>query len=71
MKYKVMVGDQCYRIAMSDGSDYKPEEDKDIITFSVEDGILSYSLSNLSARTKYLLDNHILGLGVFVEENPR
>ena len=46
-------------------------EDNTEITLSISDDTLSYSISNLSDRTQYLYDNDLLGLGIFVEENPR
>lgn len=45
-------------------------KDNTQISLSISGDTLSYSISNLSDRTKYLYDNGLLGLGIFVEENP-
>ena len=45
-------------------------EDTTTITFTVSNDIISYTISNLSARTQYLYDQGELGLCVLVEENP-
>ena len=46
-------------------------EDNTQIDFYIEDDTIYYEISNLSDRTQYLYDNDMLGLGIFVEENPR
>ena len=80
MKYTIYYNsDKC--VVMNDGQSYILNmykkgkhiwpEDTTEISLSVSGDILSYEISNLSDRTQYLYDNDMLGLGIFVEENPR
>lgn len=79
MPYKVYYGNTRVRI-YNDNHLYTmmhhtkerhiwPEDDTQI-NLSISGDTLSYSISNLSDRTQYLYDNGLLGLGIFVEENP-
>lgn len=78
MKYKVYYkndicnpynkGSKCIW-EMSKSRHIWPEDNTEI-TLSISGDTLSYSISNLSDRTQYLYDNGLLGLGIFVEENP-
>ncbi len=46
-------------------------EDNTEIEISIDNNkILSYTISNLSDRTQYLYDEGLLGIGIFVQENP-
>ena len=58
MKYKVMIGDQPYRVAMCDGEFYKVEYDKDVIVYTVdmENQVINARIENPSQHTLYLIN---------------
>ena len=73
MKYKVYYGDSKtqvpgYQWVMTNHKSWP--KDTTEIEFSIDGYLLTYNITNLSDRTQYLYDNDLLGLGIFVEENP-
>ena len=66
MKYKVMIGDQPYRVAMSDGEFYRIEHDKDIIIYTVDEDeqVIHARIENPSQHTLYLISQGRCFLGI-------
>ena len=70
MNYKIYYkGDKVKAICKGDTCLAK--EEKDILNFSISGTTLSYSISNPSNRTIYLLNQDLLHLGIFVNENKK
>ena len=57
MNYKVMIGDQLYKIAMSSGEFYKTEYDRDVIVYTVDEDelVIHARIENPSEHTLYLI----------------
>ena len=61
-----MIGDKLYKITMSDGFDYRPKEDKDIIIYTVdeENQVINARIENPSQHTLYLISQGRCYLGI-------
>jgi len=70
-KVKVLNTNQSYIINSITKDKHIWPEDNTIITFQVNGTIISYSITNPSDRTSALLNQGVLGIGLFVEEDGR
>lgn len=69
-KVKLYNGDKLYKVYHTAKGKHVWPEDNTVITLSYDSANqrINFTLSNLSDRTQYLVDNGLIGAALFVEE---